>query len=93
MRGIKIPLQDFVLKMQGGLMREGGRICGTLRYYGEAVYIAMYRSLMLNLFAATCVHLDNPSAPHSSLKLIPFHPLPHYYITVTKLKFKVLRKY
>ena len=40
MCGIKIPQQDFVLKMQGGgLMREGrggggggGRICGTLRY-------------------------------------------------------------
>ena len=32
MRGIKIPLQDFALKMQGGLMRERGRICGTLRY-------------------------------------------------------------
>ena len=32
MRGIKIPLQDFTLKMQGGLMREGGRICRTLRY-------------------------------------------------------------
>ena len=32
MRGIKIPPQDFGLKMQGGLMREGGRICGTLRY-------------------------------------------------------------
>ena len=39
MRGIKIPQQDFVLKMPGGLMREGGgggggggRICGTLRY-------------------------------------------------------------
>ena len=33
MRGIKIPLHDFALKMQGGggLMREGGRICGTLR--------------------------------------------------------------
>ena len=31
MCGIKIPQQDFVLKMQGGLMREG-RICGTLRY-------------------------------------------------------------
>ena len=31
-RGIKIPLHDFALKMQGGLMREGGRICGTLRY-------------------------------------------------------------
>ena len=33
MRGIKIPLQDFALKMQGGLMREGGRICQTLRYH------------------------------------------------------------
>ena len=27
MRGIKIPQQDFALKMQGG-----GHICGTLRY-------------------------------------------------------------
>ena len=34
MRGIKIPQYEFALKMQGGLMREGGRICGTLRYYG-----------------------------------------------------------
>ena len=32
MRGIKIPQQDFALKTQGELMREGGRICGTLRY-------------------------------------------------------------
>ena len=24
MRGIKIPQQDFALKRQGGLMREGG---------------------------------------------------------------------
>ena len=34
MREIKIPLQDFALKMQRGLMREGGggHICGTLRY-------------------------------------------------------------
>ena len=39
MRGIKIPQQEFALKMQGELMREGGggggggggRICGTLR--------------------------------------------------------------
>ena len=32
MRGIKIPQYEFALKMQGGgLMREGGRICGTLR--------------------------------------------------------------
>ena len=30
MHGIKIPQQEYVLKMQGGgLMREGGRICGT----------------------------------------------------------------
>ena len=29
MCGIKIPQQDFALKMQGGgLMHEGGRICG-----------------------------------------------------------------
>ena len=32
MRGIKRPQQDFTLKRQGGLMREGGCICGTLRY-------------------------------------------------------------
>ena len=32
MRGIKIPQYEFALKMQGGLMREGERICGTLRY-------------------------------------------------------------
>ena len=32
MCGIKIPQQEFTLKMQRGLMREGGRICGTLRY-------------------------------------------------------------
>ena len=31
MCGIKIPQQDFALKMmQGGLMHEGGHICGTL---------------------------------------------------------------
>ena len=34
MHGIKIPEQDFALKMQGGggggLMSEGGRICRTL---------------------------------------------------------------
>ena len=33
MCGIKLPQQEFALKMQGGLMCEGGRICGTLRYY------------------------------------------------------------
>ena len=32
MRGIKILQQDFVLKMQGGLMREGGVFAG---HYGN----------------------------------------------------------
>ena len=33
MHGIKIPQQDFSLKMQVELMHEGGGgICGTLRY-------------------------------------------------------------
>ena len=31
MRGIKIPPHNFLLQMQGGLMCEGGHICGTLR--------------------------------------------------------------
>ena len=38
MRGIKIPQYEFALKMQGGLMREGGRICGRLRYYPYAIW-------------------------------------------------------
>ena len=33
MCGIKIPQQDFALKMQGGLMHEGGCICG---HYGTS---------------------------------------------------------
>ena len=43
MRGIKIPQQDFELKMPGGgPMREGGgggggRICGTLRYFPPTI--------------------------------------------------------
>ena len=46
MHGIKIPLQDFPLKMQEGLMREGGRICGTLRYcYRSALPITHGGSL------------------------------------------------
>ena len=37
MGGVKIPLQDFVLKMQGGLMREEGHICGTLPYVPQEI--------------------------------------------------------
>ena len=41
MRGIKIPQYEFALKMQGGLMRQGGHICGTLWYllYVEGTYV------------------------------------------------------
>ena len=39
MRGIKIPQYEFALKMQGGLMREGGRICGTLRYTSTSLIL------------------------------------------------------
>ena len=31
-REIKIPVQELRLKTLGGLIREGGLICGTLRY-------------------------------------------------------------
>ena len=39
MRGIKIPQQDFVLEMPGGLMREGGGGGVFAGHYG------MYRKL------------------------------------------------
>ena len=29
----KVPMQELELKMEGGLMREGGRNRGILRYY------------------------------------------------------------
>ena len=32
-RETKVPMQELELKMQGGLMREGGRNRGILRYY------------------------------------------------------------
>ena len=32
-RETKLPMQELELKMQGGLMREGGRNRGILRYY------------------------------------------------------------
>ena len=28
----KLPMQELEPKLQGGLIREGGRICGILRY-------------------------------------------------------------
>ena len=40
MRGIKIPQQDFALKMPEGLMREGGHICGTLHYLRDTTVFA-----------------------------------------------------
>ena len=52
MRGIKIPQYEFALQMQGGLMREGGRICGTLRYFyflAHCVQSTLY-SVQLTLY-------------------------------------------
>ena len=42
MRGIKIPQYEFALKLQGGLMREGGRICETLRYLYRCANWSLY---------------------------------------------------
>jgi hypothetical protein len=40
----KLPMQELELKMQGGgLMREGGRNCGILRY----MYISMHGMTVL----------------------------------------------
>ena len=39
MHGLKIPLQGFCAKnVGGGLMCEGGRICGTLRYMFKILF-------------------------------------------------------
>ena len=43
----KLPMQKLELKMQGGLMREGGRNRGILRYFHaeflkEIRYIGVY---------------------------------------------------
>ena len=46
MHGIKISPQDFALKMQGGIMREGGHICGY-----EHVH-----QYMCILYISTCVY-------------------------------------
>ena len=35
MRGIKIPQQDFALKMQGSVMREGGSYLQNTTVYGQ----------------------------------------------------------
>ena len=59
MRGIKIPQQNFALKMPGGLMREGRRIFGTLRYIKSMVVISAVCSnnaLMYVLPAARNLH-------------------------------------
>ena len=51
MYGIKIPQQDFALKMQGVLMREGvgGHICRTPRYIASPSY-----SLLVSVLFVIC---------------------------------------
>ena len=57
MRGIKTPQQDFALKMQGGLIRKGGHICGTLRY----VYASRGHSANANPLFALILEPTNHS--------------------------------
>ena len=48
MHGMEILPQDFALKMQGGLMHEGGGgICGTLRYKYKATKRATTKQCIL----------------------------------------------
>ena len=42
MRRMKIPLQDFAAKMQGGAYAQGGHICGTPWYMILDVYLIIY---------------------------------------------------
>ena len=50
-REIELPMQELnELKMQGGLMREGGRNCGILQYvlqYGIRLFHSNIVSLVL----------------------------------------------
>ena len=50
-RETKLPMQEFELKMQGGLMREGGRNRGILRYYHrtQIVYVPHLLPLSFSL--------------------------------------------
>ena len=70
MHGIKIPLQDFAPKMQGGLMREEGRICGTLRYIVLALimtspFVCQKWGEALPFTRISCVHVISLFLAHS----------------------------
>ena len=56
---IKIPQQDFALKRQGGLMREGRRICGTLRYMYLCTFICSSFLPLCDLAKAYCLVTGN----------------------------------
>ena len=58
MHGIKTPPQDFTLKIQGRLMREGGRICRTLQYKYVCMYVPYSLDIMPSLF------ISPPSPPY-----------------------------
>ena len=60
MCGIKMPQQDFVLKTQGGLMREGGGgcICGTLRYI-ITIILTNVRNLLISTVNPCTSNLEN----------------------------------
>ena len=39
----KLPMQELEPKLQGGLIREGGRICGILRYKKKTSKTIVYQ--------------------------------------------------
>ena len=45
---IKIPPQDFAIKMQGGLMHKRERICGTLWYYHQKLMSRCHHNHLQN---------------------------------------------
>ena len=60
---LKIPQQNFVLKMQGELMHKGGgRICGTLRYINHQLNFTLSNII----FFLVCISGTTISSPAGS---------------------------
>ena len=48
----KLPMQELEPKLQGGLIREGGRICGILRYMFLIDFTCMYACMYVILLSS-----------------------------------------
>ena len=89
MHGIKIPLQDFALKMQGELMREGGGVFAghydNIVHYLHSFPSTLFHSLEFNMMGDSGASaLADALKVNQSLKTLK-------YVTVlfTDLKCKV----